>query len=374
MATTGRGPADVRYEERMSPLPRVMGRSSQVTVLTVATACFTALGVAALAYFLLRTPISVVLTIGSVMLAIALDHVVALLVRRGLRRSLAISAVLLGLIVIVAGLAVLLIPPAVGQAQTLISEAPTFSAKLQQTPVFRWLNARFDLEDQLRRETGAPSGAIAPVLTAIGGVLSVLGGLVTLLFLTIFVLVFGPRLKTAFLEELEPENRIRYARILGHIYVSVGGYLQGLLGICTVNAALTTTFLAITRMPFFLPLGILSGASSLVPYVGPLIVGAAITVLSLVKGGLWKAVATAGYFILYGQLEGNVLGPLVYRRIAHVNPLLTLLAIMFLAEFMGVAGAVIAVPLAAVGQIVLAEYLVLRRQRREVVPSPPSDG
>ncbi len=97
--------------------------------------------------------------------------------------------------------------------------------------------------------------------------------------------------------------------------------------------------LAIAGLPFFLPLGILSGASSLIPYAGPLVVGASITLLTLVTGGLWKAVSVAVYFILYGKLEGNVLGPLVYRRTVHVNPLVTLLAILFLAEFMGVMGA-----------------------------------
>lgn len=87
-----------------------------MTVLTAATVCFTVLGVAALAYFLLKTTLSLLLTIGAVMLAVALDHVVAFLVRRGLRRSLAIVAVLLGAVVIIACLALLLIPPAVGQA------------------------------------------------------------------------------------------------------------------------------------------------------------------------------------------------------------------------------------------------------------------
>ncbi len=67
------------------------------------------------------------------------------------------------------------------------------------------------------------------------------------------------------------------------------------------------------------------------------------------------------YFVLHGQLEGNILAPLVYRRTVHVNPLITLLAILFLAEFMGIAGAVLAVPVAAAAQIVMREALALRR-------------
>ena len=83
----------------------------------------------------------------------------------------------------------------------------------------------------------------------------------------------------------------------------------------------------------------------------------------LVTGGVWKALAAAIYFVLYGQLEGNVLAPLIYRRTVDVNPLVTLLAILFMAEFIGIAGAILAVPVAAAGQIVMRELLAFRRSR-----------
>ena len=125
-------------------------------------------------------------------------------------------------------------------------------------------------------------------------------------------------------------------------------------------------------MPFFLPLGILSGTSSLVPYAGPLVVAAAITLFALITGGVWSALAAAIYFVVYGQLEGNVLAPFIYRRTAHVNPLVTLLAVLFLVEFMGVVGAVVAVPVAAAAQIVLAEIVTIRREQahRRETPGP----
>jgi len=337
--------------------------ASQVTVKTVFTVCFTVLAVAALVYFLLNTRVSVVLTLGAVMVAIALNHAVEALTRRGLRRSLAIAAVLLALVAVGVGLGLLLIPPAIAQGRALVAEAPALWEKVQHTRFFLAFDERFDVQAQLRQGREAATGAINPVLTAVGGVLSALGGLITLLFLTIFILIFGPGLVAALLAETGPASRPRYERIVASIYRSVGGYLGGLLGICSVNAMLTTAFLAITRMPFFLPLAILSGASSLIPYAGPLVVGSMISVLALITGGIWKALATAIYFVLYGQLEGNVLGPLVYRRTAHVNPLLTILSILFLAEFMGIAGAVIAVPIAAAAQIVARELLAMRREQ-----------
>ncbi len=127
-------------------------------------------------------------------------------------------------------------------------------------------------------------------------------------------------------------------------------------------------------MPFFLPLGILSGTSSLVPFVGPVVVGAAITLFALITGSGWTALAAAIYFAIYGQLEGNVLAAFIYRRTAHVNPLVTLLAILFLVEFMGMVGAVVAVPVAAAAQIVIAEIVRLCREQGRQHEAPGSLG
>ena len=101
--------------------------------------------------------------------------------------------------------------------------------------------------------------------------------------------------------------------MLTKIYQSTGGYLGGLALICLVNAALTTIFLAIDGVPFFLPLGILSGLSSMVPYAGPFLAGTGISLIALFTAGTWHGIAAGIYFIVYGQIEGNILGPLIFR-------------------------------------------------------------
>ena len=81
-----------------------------------------------------------------------------------------------------------------------------------------------------------------------------------------------------------------------------------------------------------------------------MLVGGFITVVGLLGGGLVKGLVTLGYFLLYGQLEGNVLGPFVFKRTVHLDPLLTLLSVLFLAELLGIVGAVLAVPVVALAQ------------------------
>ena len=236
--------------------------ASQVTLKTVFTVSFGVLAVTALVFFLLRTQLAVTLSLAAAMVAVAMNHAVEVLTRRGLRRKWAVPAVVIALLVVSAGVSVMLIPPVVSQAKALFAAAPALWQKLQQTRLFLALDARFDLSEQLRQSMPAAAGAVAPVLTAIGGLLSAVGGLVTLLLLAIFMLLFGRDLVAAMLAEASPSNRKRYERIVEKVYSSVGGYVGGLIGICSINATLTTVFLAITGMPFFLPLGILSGFSS----------------------------------------------------------------------------------------------------------------
>jgi len=339
--------------------------ASQVTLKTVFTACFGVLAVTALVFFLLRTKVSVTLSLAAAMIAVAMNHAVEVLTGRGLRRRWAVPAVVLALLGLSAGVSVILIPPVVSQAKALFAAAPALWQKLQHTRLVVALDERFDLTEQLRQSVPAAAGAVAPVLTAIGGVLSAVGGLVTLLLLAIFMLLFGRDLVAALLAEASPPNRRRYERIVQKVYASIGGYVGGIIAICSINATLTTAFLAITGMPFFLPLGILSGFSSAIPYAGPLVAGSSITLLALVTGGPLKALATGIYFILYGQLEGSVLSPLIFRRTVHVNPLVTTLAILFMAEFLGLPGAIIAVPAAATAQILVREILSLRKEQDE---------
>jgi predicted PurR-regulated permease PerM len=100
------------------------------------------------------------------------------------------------------------------------------------------------------------------------------------------------------------------------------------------------------------------------------VAGATISLMALVTMGLWKGIACVIYFVVYGQLEGNVLGPLVFRRTVHVNPLVVTLSILFFGEIFGLVGAVLAVPITAALQIVVRELLRVRRERLHLQKTP----
>ena len=356
-----------------------LGNPSQVTLKTVFTVCFAVLLVVVLVALILKAEVAIILTGLSALIAVALNHLVVFLMKRTrIRRGPAIALVLILSLVAMTALALIVIPAAITQGQALFTQAPDIAEKIRASHLFQLLDERFHVLQQLKRQSNNPAelatGALPSLLVAVTGAFSLLGAMLTLTFLTVFMLVFGPGLLQRMLEQALPERRVRYDRVLGKVYDATGGYLGGLTFICTINATLTTTVLAILGMPFFLPLGILSGFSSMVPYAGPIAAGGLITLLTLATGGAWKALAVFVYFLLYGQLEGNVLAPLIFRRTVHVNPLLTLFAVIFFAELAGIIGAIIAVPLMAAGQIVVRELLLIRREKLGgLVPPPPGE-
>jgi predicted PurR-regulated permease PerM len=315
----------------------------------------------------LHSLVAIALTGSAILLAVALEHAVQMLVKRRVRRWLAIAIVSVLVLGLLVGLAFTLIPPAVSQGRALIEQAPEFIRKARASMLFQQLDHRFHLAARIQEATRSVpemlEGAATPILTAVGSVVSFLGAAITIYFLMVFMLIFGGRLIRAALDEARIERRPVYEKVLAKIYRSIGGYLAGLTLICTINATCTTTFLAIVRVPFFLPLGILAGSSSMIPYAGPFVTGTFISLIVLFTKGAGYGAACAVYFIAYGQIEGNILGPLIFRRTVHVNPLVVTVSILFFGEIAGILGAVVAVPVVAAFQIVLREVLRVRREQ-----------
>ena len=340
---------------------------SQVTLRTAFTVCFAVVATAAVVLFILETRLALTLTVAAMMVAIALDHVVRRIEVRGLRRGWAIALTTLAVILLITGLMLIVVPAAARQLRDFIASAPRILESLRHSPRFESLNERFGLEerfkDALSGAFGMAQSAVNPILSAVTSALGAVAGFLTVLALTVFMLVFGGGLVQRLLALVPSTDRPRWEGVLAKSYSAVGGYLGGVLFICSINATLTTTVLALIGTPYFLPLGLLSGFSSLVPYAGPILTGGFITLVTLITGGAVKALITLGYFLLYGQLEGNVLGPFIFRRTVHLDPLVTLLGVLFLAELLGIAGAVVAVPAVALAQIVVRELIAARRER-----------
>ncbi len=136
----------------------------------------------------------------------------------------------------------------------------------------------------------------------------------------------------------------------------VGGYVAGALGIAAIAGSTSFVVLVLLGVPYPVALALLVALTDLVPLVGATI-GAAVVVLVAFTVGVEVGIIAAVYYLAYQQLENYVLYPRMMQRSVDVSPAATVVAVLVGGSLLGVVGALLAIPIAAGVQLVLAEVV-----------------
>lgn len=328
-----------------------------------------ALGVA-LAYGLVRSVVAVrsvlVLILVAGFLAIGLDPAVQWLGRRGLRRTYAVGAVLLGALLIFVGFGVALVSPVVDQVQQFIDQVPRYVRDLQSNEQVARLDKRYHFLEQAQNAVNDPAALGGRLF---GGVLGVgrvvvsafFSGL-TVLILTLYFLANLPGIKTGAYRLVPRSGRPRFEQLAEEVLARVGGYVGGALTIATIAGGTTFVLLLVLGVPYPLALALLVAVTDLVPLVGATI-GAVIITLVAFTAGVQAGVLTGVYYVAYQQFENYVLYPRIMKRSVDVSPAATVVAVLVGGSLLGVLGALLAIPIAFAVQLVVRE-LVLPHQEQ----------
>jgi predicted PurR-regulated permease PerM len=110
---------------------------------------------------------------------------------------------------------------------------------------------------------------------------------------------------------------------------------------------------AILGVPFILPIGVLVFLGAFIPMVGAAVAGSVAVLVALVAQGPFTALLMLGGVVLVQQIEGHILQPFLMGRWVSLHPLGVIVAIGAGVLVAGIAGALVAVPLAAVGNAVV---------------------
>jgi predicted PurR-regulated permease PerM len=151
----------------------------------------------------------------------------------------------------------------------------------------------------------------------------------------------------------------------------VGSYVAGQGVLCLVIGIMALISYLLIGLPNALVLAFMAGVLEAVPMIGPVLgaIPAALVGLSVAPVKLvWVIVAT----VVIQQLENNLLVPRIMRKAVGVNPFVTLLAIFAFSSLFGLAGALMAIPMAAIIQLLL-ERFVFHAEAMEPEPSPGRD-
>ena len=292
-------------------------------------------------------------------LAVAINPLVNLLQNRArLRRAPAILVVYLLLTAIVAGLALLFVPPLIDAGQQATRDVPGYVDRLSQSSVVQDLDREYGVLERLKTEATTTLEGIAGPDTAFSLASRVINGLLALISIAVicFLLsLYGPRLRAWVVTLVEGDRRERLERVCDRIYRVISGYVLGILLVATTGGFAVWLFLTILGVPFALLLAFWAGLSSLIPLVGATIGGVPYIVVAFFQS--WQAgVAAIVFLVVYQQIENNVFQPVIHRFTVQLNPLWIILAVLVGANVLGVVGALMAIPVAGIAQVLIQEW------------------
>ncbi|MCL4367406.1 AI-2E family transporter [Patescibacteria group bacterium] len=151
-------------------------------------------------------------------------------------------------------------------------------------------------------------------------------------------------------------NQEKVQRLIRKIEYKLGAWLRGQLILSALIGILSYTGLRILGIENALPLAILAGFLEVVPVIGPIISAIPAILLALTISPFTAALVALLYLAIQ-QLEGHIVVPQVMKRAVGLNPLLVILAISVGGRLLGIAGALLAVPIAVVIQVIIEEVL-----------------
>jgi predicted PurR-regulated permease PerM len=308
--------------------------------------------------------------------AVALYPVVGFVQRRvfrGKRRALATLVVFLLVFVVLAALVAAFAVPLAGEGTKLAAQLPGLidQARNGKGPVGDFLNRTHALQwVQTHQATiqNFAKGLTTPAVGVLSGIATTVTGVVTVFVLAYLMVLEGPKVVDGFVALFRPATGQRIRRVGADCAKSVTGYISGNLLISVVCGGTTWIVLLIMGVPFAGLIGLFVGIADLMPLVGATI-GGVVAVLAGFIHSVPAGIVVLVWFVLYQQLENHLLQPLVFKRTVQLNPLTVIIAILIGVELLGVLGALLAIPVASMIQVVLRDVWDNRRGRPKEEPT-----
>jgi predicted PurR-regulated permease PerM len=337
-------------------------------VLAVGAAAGVAWGVYLARGALLLIYISVLLAIGFRPIVRWLEvHPILRLGARRAPRWLAILVVYLTIMATLTIAGILVVPPLIAQSEELWNRTPALLDRAQDFLVeHNLLTHRITLREAVSRAPGTPGSAVGTVVTAVGRVVAGVLGFVTVLILTFYLLVESESLFVGFARLFPTDARPRVMHMSREISAKVSAWLNGQFILASVIGTSAAMGLYLLNVPYFYVLGLVAAIGETVPVIGPVI-----SMVPAVLAGLSVSAKTALFVGLFWigqqQIENHLLVPKVMQRQVGVNPVIVIAALLVGGSILGILGAVLAVPTAAIVQVIV-QAILDERDRPKVEP------
>jgi predicted PurR-regulated permease PerM len=279
--------------------------------------------------------------------------------RRNIPRGAAVVLVYFPVLFLVALLAVFLVPRLIAETSQLSAQLPTLIETNILTPLEHYLPMG-PVRAYLKEGIGVSQGS---VFVYVRSVATVMASIVAVAFMIAYMLIDAHRLRNVILLFYPPDVRADRRRMLNRIAVRMSSWLSGQLILSGLIGIATFVCLLSLRIPFALPLALLAMLGEMVPVIGP-ILGATPAVAIAILQSRWQFWSVLTMAVLLQKAENLFIAPRVMSKKVSLSPLAVFIAFMIGASLLGIVGAIMAIPIAAIVQVTFDELFVSRRERR----------
>jgi predicted PurR-regulated permease PerM len=341
--------------KRRAPTTVTAARSS-LSVRTLVTAALIVLAVIALVFLLAQIIGIVLLVLVAIVFAEGIRPLVERLQRRRVPQALAILAVYIALVAFIVLMIALLVQPIVSEAGQLGRNFPTYQRNF--LSFFNNLEHQLHFNVDVSKQVGSALGAAQQVLFTIGAtIFGIVVDFVLILVVGFLWLVSTSRLKRFTINLFPEQHQALATNVLSEIGYRMGGYLRAVAINSVAVGVATGIACTVLGLPSPILLGIFAGITGAIPLVGPF-VGIVPPVLIAFTVSPVYPVLVLVVLIVIQLVDANTVVPLVMNRVVALPALAVVLALLIGGTLQGLAGALLAVPVAAALQVIILRVLV----------------
>ena len=211
-----------------------------------------------------------------------------------------------------------------------------------------------ELDLLVSRYGGEAASRIIGVVASVVGILALF---VVVPIVALYMLLDKQEIHRNVMSVFPPEKRPIVLKILRDVNAVVGGFIRGPLLVAIIVGILITIMLTALHVRYAFLIGAIAGLLEIIPYLGAIAGAAPAVIIALVTNSPLNAALVVLGFIAINQIEGHVISPLVVGESVGLSPLIIVLALLTGGELFGLAGLLLAVPIAGIIKVLLVNLL-----------------
>lgn len=299
-----------------------------------------------------------IILVGAVVVAAAIEPLANRLQRYRMPRALSVILVYVGVLALLAASVTILVPVLAEQTIQLAQTLPHAVTVVQSWVGETFLVSSSTVVHQVQSallQFGNELGTVG--LNVVQQTSTVFTGLVSVLlvFVIALYLVMEQNALGKFFHIVVPEAHHAYVdQVISRVHYKIGRWVLGQVTLAVIMGVAAASGLWLLGVPYALALGLLVGIFELVPVIGPIVAAIPGVIIAFTQSW-WLGVVVLVFYILIQQAENHILIPHIMSRVTGLNPLVTLLAVLLGARLLGVAGIILAVPVATIMDVLLSD-------------------